>query len=676
MASEEAASPASPPVGPADAEHAAEDVAASVTGTKRRRGKSRSRRTVRARRRRTTADAAAESAELGGGAFAAQSLADSSAARPWDARGVHDSRAFDAEATDSGPEVLAPGGAGPSRGVPAATANFFRYYASQNLFPPGPEWRAFASSLRKPLPVSFRVSAHSPHLDSCIESGMRFLSNTRTFRSGRETVEPPRRLAWAGAWQLGCSSNTLRSAEEPHLKSLRRWLARYSALGAVTRQEVVSMIPVAFLDVQPGHHVLDMCAAPGSKTTQVLDILQGGGGGGGGKPAPGASTAAGAAATHGGKDGGLVVANDLDPSRGYMLVRRCTAMGLACARLVVTQHKAQKFPNVALRQPTSAGAGAGAGSGSGAPQTSTQEQGGHDCVGVYDRIVCDVPCCGDGTLRKSPSLWTRWHPEFALGLHSLQVQIAMRGAALLKVGGRMVYSTCTFNPVENEAVVCEILRRCAGALSIVDVSEEHPELRRAPGLKRWCVFDDAMTRFDTFESTQASHIPHAHRRRFRRSMFPTQLGSTTASGRLPPLRRCMRFYPHMQDTGGFFVCVFTKTRPLPPGVRPDANKHKHAAGPAPAWLPRDVGGASFTPGVAEAATKPALPMYRFLPPAPSALAWLRSHFGVKKSVLRDLAPRLFSRSNADGRYVVWVVGLLRTRIHRTWHPSTICCLHP
>jgi 16S rRNA C967 or C1407 C5-methylase (RsmB/RsmF family) len=73
--------------------------------------------------------------------------------------------------------------------------------------------------------------------------------------------------------------------------------------------------------------------------------------------------------------------------------------------------------------------------------------------GVYDRIICDVPCSGDGTLRKNPNIWAEWTPEFAMGLHSLQLRIAQRGAALLKVGGYMVYSTCSFNPIENEAVV-------------------------------------------------------------------------------------------------------------------------------------------------------------------------------------------------------------------------------
>lgn len=65
-----------------------------------------------------------------------------------------------------------------------------------------------------------------------------------------------------------------------------------------------------------------------------------------------------------------------------------------------------------------------------------------------------------------------------VGLHPLQVRIAFRGAQLLAVGGRLVYSTCSFNPIENEAVVAELLRMAGGALKLVDVSASLPDLKR------------------------------------------------------------------------------------------------------------------------------------------------------------------------------------------------------
>jgi 16S rRNA C967 or C1407 C5-methylase (RsmB/RsmF family) len=75
---------------------------------------------------------------------------------------------------------------------------------------------------------------------------------------------------------------------------------------------------------------------------------------------------------------------------------------------------------------------------------------------LFDRILCDVPCSGDGTIRKALDIWRRWTPGNGNGLHPLQLRIALHACQMLKVGGRLVYSTCTFNPVEDEAVVAEV----------------------------------------------------------------------------------------------------------------------------------------------------------------------------------------------------------------------------
>ncbi|KAI5382569.1 hypothetical protein KIW84_070131 [Lathyrus oleraceus] len=74
---------------------------------------------------------------------------------------------------------------------------------------------------------------------------------------------------------------------------------------------------------------------------------------------------------------------------------------------------------------------------------------------------------------------------FAARLHSLQILFAMRGLSLLKVGGGMVYSTCSMNPIENEAVVAEVLQRCGESVKLLDVSSELPQLIRRTGLKIW-----------------------------------------------------------------------------------------------------------------------------------------------------------------------------------------------
>merc|ERR1740117_1008818 len=112
---------------------------------------------------------------------------------------------------------------------------------------------------------------------------------------------------------------------------------------------------------------------------------------------------------------GMLIANDVDTKRAYLLVHQVKR--LRSPLMIATTHNAQHFPSL------------------------VKEKG-----GFFDRILCDVPCTGDGTLRKEPRIWERWDVSGALGLHRLQLQIAARGALQLKEGGLMVYSTCSFNP--------------------------------------------------------------------------------------------------------------------------------------------------------------------------------------------------------------------------------------
>mmetsp|Transcript_37359 Transcript_37359/g.88808 ORF Transcript_37359/g.88808 Transcript_37359/m.88808 type:complete len:563 (-) Transcript_37359:198-1886(-) len=296
------------------------------------------------------------------------------------------------------------------------------------------------------------------------------------------------------------------------------------------------MVPAALLGVEPSHCCLDLCASPGSKTTQLLESLY---------SRPSDRSGAGEWVD---SPTGIVVANDSSPSRAYLLVRRCAALGLATSRLMIAAHCAQRFPNTAP------------------PMEGTVRHGfGSDRYppGQYDRVLCDVPCSGDGTLRKNPESWATWGPDYGSSLHMTQLQIAMRGAALLKVGGLMAYSTCSFNPVEDEAVVAELLRRARGSLELVDMSKALPTLRRRPGLRSWRVMDDDGNHYPTYKSSQGPGIPESRRRMYCPSMWP---GSPAAT---QPLNRCLRLLPHLQDTGGFFVAVLRKVLPLPGPSTPD-----------------------------------------------------------------------------------------------------------
>ncbi|KAJ3220858.1 tRNA (cytosine(34)-C(5))-methyltransferase [Clydaea vesicula] len=266
----------------------------------------------------------------------------------------------------------------------------------------------------------------------------------------------------------------------------------------------VSMIPPLLLDVKPYHFVMDMCAAPGSKTAQLIEAMH----------------------SEKGDDipDGLLIANDADYDRSYMLVRQTRRLQSPC--LMVTNHEAQHFPHILY---------------------SGTDPGEKKKGLIFDRILCDAPCSGDGTLRKNKGIWKSWSGNNGNSLHKVQLQILEKGIELLKIGGRIVYSTCSFNPVENEAVVAEILKICGKSVELLDVSKELPELRRTEGLSHWTVMSKDGTIYKNYED-----VPKEFRNIILPSAFPPP--NSTALG----LNKCLRILPHYHDTGGFFVAVFKK----------------------------------------------------------------------------------------------------------------------
>ena len=261
--------------------------------------------------------------------------------------------------------------------LPAGRALFREYYARQKLLSSAADWQAFGQSMRSPLPITFRrcgLPSRSAASEACWAEGQQLI---RAFEesSGRQG----RALPWCHGHQLPLSRLELRSEAQASgaAAALQAWLLRASGCGLVMRQEVVSMVPALLLGVQASHRVLDVCAAPGSKTTQLLEMV-----------------------SHG-AEGGVVVANDAEPLRAYVLAHRLRSLGAGLNAVVVT-HRGQTLPRAGEE---------------------------------YDRVLCDVPCSGDGTLRKEPALWASWRPGLSLRLHSLQLQIALRAAALVRAGG-------------------------------------------------------------------------------------------------------------------------------------------------------------------------------------------------------------------------------------------------
>jgi len=527
----------------------------------------------------------------------------------------------------------------------SAVTHFEEYYRRQNILPDESEWGAFLGHLRRPLPVTFRLSAMASHrtgVEEALSEGRDVLRPPRRILadSGR-VVPPPLKLEWCGGYQLGCDKITLKYGRDPALRETQRWLVRHNSTGVLTRQAVDSMVPAAILGVEPGHMVLDMCASPGSKTTQLLEALCAGG------------------LEH--DPDGCVVANDINPRRCYFLVRRCAALGAATRALVVTNHHAQWFPNDGVpaaeavgianqdrhgRWPPTPGIAPFASSAVREKTTGAGLPFGRYPAGTFDRIICDVPCSGDGTLRKNPQIWSEWRPEFAMGLHALQLRIAQRGAALLRVGGYMVYSTCSFNPVENEAVVAELVRRCGGALEIVDASDRVRGLERRPGMKTWKVItmvDDNIVEYPTFEDSQKSEVSVGLRRKFERSMWPPRVRGANRLGvrmKGPPLERCMRLMPHDQDMGGFFATLLRKIAPLP-GPKPTRESMRRAMETDSPGTGAGSGLGGAPPGgfprpVAE---------HRYVPVSDAILKRIAEEWDMRApSFVSNFASRLFARS--------------------------------
>ena len=170
----------------------------------------------------------------------------------------------------------------------------------------------------------------------------------------------------------------------------------YHMAGLVYFQEPSAMAAVEALDVQPGDYVLDLCAAPGGKATQAGAKLSG---------------------------RGLLVANELVPKRAAILAENIERCGVG--NCVVTNEEPARL---AARFPA-----------------------------VFDKIIVDAPCSGEGMFRKEPQAAAHWSIEHTLSCAVRQKKILDSAVKMLRPGGKLVYSTCTFAPCENEGVAADLL---------------------------------------------------------------------------------------------------------------------------------------------------------------------------------------------------------------------------
>lgn len=238
----------------------------------------------------------------------------------------------------------------------------------------------------------------------------------------------------------------------------------YYHAGLYYIQEPSAMAPVELLDVTPGERVLDLCAAPGGKSTQIAAKLCG---------------------------RGMLVTNDINPERTKALAKNIELYGVRNAVVLgeSPERIARAFPS------------------------------------FFDKILIDAPCSGEGMFRKDEDMARHWEPNWVRKYADMQQEILKSAAAMLAPGGRIVYSTCTFAPEENEATIAEFLL-------------EHPEFRVvplgldygiAPGRPEWLTW-----LADRGEG----------------KMYPPEIAEQTAG--------CGRLWPHQVEGEGHFLAVLER----------------------------------------------------------------------------------------------------------------------
>ncbi len=220
-------------------------------------------------------------------------------------------------------------------------------------------------------------------------------------------------------------------------------------LGLIYPQAISSALPVLALEPGTDDTVLDICAAPGGKATHMAQLM---------------------------RDQGLIVANDRKFGRITALTANIKRLGIT--NTVVTFFRGEQFP----------------------------------LVQAFDKVLVDAPCSGEGKYRLGERGEIIFKKGGATNLPAIQKGILVRAFDLLRPGGVLVYSTCTFNPEENEGVITYLLKR------------------RHARLVDW--------------------IPP----------LPASQGLTEFEGREydSRCRLCRRFYPHQTGTVGFFVAKVVK----------------------------------------------------------------------------------------------------------------------
>ena len=411
---------------------------------------------------------------------------------------------------------------------------YYQYYLEQ--FGDKTRWDAVYSRLKTPLPVTMRL-----HNSTSIGSDFVVELLSRDVDAGLEwtVFRPPTSSTGDASAPVVRVATAVRARRSKHgggrhHEGSSGLFHALQELGALHRQEVVSALPPLILWEMLGSAregpepvvMADMCSAPGSKTLALLDLIHGSNSAGDDLP------------------NGVLVASDVDRNRVITLCQRTRSVSRA--PLLTINMDARYFPGMRRRAKSNAAANN--------EHLLLQEKAGYKQK--YDGVLVDAPCSGDGTVRKDNKAWDL-SIQHAMSLHRLQRKILRRSIEMLRPGGITVYSTCSLNPLEDEAVVCSVVQDIGcDAVAVVPLPSwlVDQKCEAVQGLSHW-------------------KVPHAQ---YGKNGVATMLGSASddRSGRVDEtmfpssdpelssqLRNCRRFLPTSQlDSGGFFVACLRRLK--------------------------------------------------------------------------------------------------------------------
>ena len=386
--------------------------------------------------------------------------------------------------------------------------SFISYY--KNLL--GFDEQEFSSFLKasvEELPIIFRINKIYTYSESLEEEISEYLLLNKDHFNNR--VSRPRLNLLDNIYQI----DTL-DKSNPIDSGLKQILFTENDYG-ILRQELVSMLPVNLVDIEESDIILDMCAAPGNKTIQVLEIMS--------EKARAKNTL----------PSGVIIANELNDKRAGNMAHFFKAH--FPINIVVTNNNAESLPVI------------------------------EDENYRPNIVICDVPCSGDGTLRKNKMVRKKWKIDFGLENHFTQIKILDNAIRQCKNDGYIVYSTCAINPLENEAVVCHILEKYKDEIELINCSKKlrDMKIKFREGLIKWKVCIDVDKDNNYIWKEKFSEVKNNRNGLIKESMFhdiytyknnhPTALFKFTDPLNL---RNCIRVYSHENNSDCFFIAVIHK----------------------------------------------------------------------------------------------------------------------